>query len=477
MGKSKEKVFRDSVHGYIHVPEDWCKLLIDTPIFQRLRHIEQTSMRCLYPSARHCRFVHSLGVYYLGRRAFEHIVENSKKLINKLGIGTPKLEVYRQTFRAACLLHDCGHAPFSHTFEKFYDLGACLDSILLTEMKGDAKFANDLPACSPAAHEKVSAIVALRHFRPQLKRLGARPELIARMIIGCQYHGAPSNAEKFENSLITLLKGSSVDVDKLDYICRDTWASGVDNATIDIDRLLGAVTVAKVDSKCIVAFEKRAMSVLQAVVEGRNFLYRWIYNHHKVCYDQHLLKDAVEKVAKQLWPRWKTDRVLKKMFSLESFEAPVSIGGARFYLPTDGDLIYFMKRYLKKIPVAEEWLSRVHTKKAVWKTIAEYDRVFEKQSVEDRTSILRGVKEGKLAKWLLTKGCTSDFLIEEPESKQVEILNNQLFIVLAGELVSYTELFERHISPHLLGPAFYLYLPDECKVKRSEIIKFLKTLV
>lgn len=60
----KEKSIRDSVHGVIRIPELWADNIIDTPNFQRLRRIEQTSVRCLYPSARHDRFIHSLGVYY-----------------------------------------------------------------------------------------------------------------------------------------------------------------------------------------------------------------------------------------------------------------------------------------------------------------------------------------------------------------------------------------------------------------------------
>ena len=73
MAPKKDKLFRDSVHGYISVPAAICADYIDTPIFQRLRYIEQTSMRVLYPSAHHDRFIHSLGVYHLGKMAFSHL--------------------------------------------------------------------------------------------------------------------------------------------------------------------------------------------------------------------------------------------------------------------------------------------------------------------------------------------------------------------------------------------------------------------
>jgi HD superfamily phosphohydrolase len=80
---NKEKIFRDPIYGYISIPEKYCKAFIDTPIFQRLRRIEQTSMRVLFPSSRHDRFVHSIGVYYLGQLAFSYIRKNSEEFFKE----------------------------------------------------------------------------------------------------------------------------------------------------------------------------------------------------------------------------------------------------------------------------------------------------------------------------------------------------------------------------------------------------------
>ena len=79
-----EKVFKDNIHGYIPVPQSLVKEFIDTEIFQRLRYIEQTGMRTLYPSARHDRFIHSLGTYYLGRKAVENLRQNVKRDYNTI---------------------------------------------------------------------------------------------------------------------------------------------------------------------------------------------------------------------------------------------------------------------------------------------------------------------------------------------------------------------------------------------------------
>ena len=101
------KRFRDPVHGYITVPTVYCEKFIDCELFQRLRRIEQTSMRVLFPAAHHDRFAHSLGVYHLGKIAFDNLSKNSDSTYN--------LEQFRSTFEIACLLHDCAHAPFSHS--------------------------------------------------------------------------------------------------------------------------------------------------------------------------------------------------------------------------------------------------------------------------------------------------------------------------------------------------------------------------
>ena len=275
--KHKEKVFRDSVHGYIAIPESYCSRLIDTPLFQRLRHIEQTSMRCLYPSARHDRFVHSLGVYHLGCIAFEHLQNNISEMEEARGISKERWISWKHTFLIACLMHDCGHGPFSHTFERFYDVaeqdcsgGKHLEHRLARKIG----IHEDEISCfrTSAEHEKVSAILLLDKYSESIKEIcpNADPFLAARMITGWTHLIKDSVEKQIENILISLLNGP-IDVDKLDYIVRDTWASGADNATVDIPRLLGAVCAGHDDSgKLILAFRKSALSVIEGIFSARN---------------------------------------------------------------------------------------------------------------------------------------------------------------------------------------------------------------
>ena len=104
MGVLKDKRILDSVHGYIKIEEEFCKYVIDTEHFQRLRRIEQTSTRALFPSARHDRFIHSLGVFHLGTK----IVENLRNVYDSKNYGFDTDVIYN-SYRAACLLHDVGH--------------------------------------------------------------------------------------------------------------------------------------------------------------------------------------------------------------------------------------------------------------------------------------------------------------------------------------------------------------------------------
>lgn len=290
----KNKLIRDSIHGYIEIPEIIVNKIIDTPVFQRLRQIEQTSMRALYPSAHHDRFVHSLGVYHLGKMAYAGLINNIKS--QSFYEENKKFwESYGICFELACLLHDCAHAPMSHSFEYGYiqtsnpeDCKEKKDRLLSSMIHGldknedknlieqcnrdvDAYFSNPRKI---APHEMVSAILVSEYFGKEgilsekgvicdilnelldkeisSKQLYEYIIFIQRAIVGLPYsdidsdHGTLYLENCFKNCLISLLNGNFFDVDKLDYIIRDTIESGANNISIDIPRILNALTLVEI---------------------------------------------------------------------------------------------------------------------------------------------------------------------------------------------------------------------------------------
>lgn len=473
----KTKEFRDPVHGYITIPDDYCTRIIDTTVFQRLREIEQTGMRVLFPGARHCRFSHSLGTYHLGRKAFKHFRENAHEFFEN--ITSDMWHTYEQTFSMACLLHDCAHAPFSHTLERYYDyvsteVPSRLQAPLLV-VASDKSFESDYTnrsANKPSPHEKASAIIALRYYSEAIVHLGGDPLLVCRMILGCRHLGATSGSMHLENCLISLLNGKAVDVDKLDYIMRDTWASGVDNVSIDTHRLLSSLTY-DVGYHSL-AFRKGAISVLQSVVDARNYLYRWVFAHHKVTYNQYLLRTAVMKLARLLAPD-DSDCFLTRFFSLDAFESDVQIGdGLSTYLPTDQDLTVLLKRYRNKIPQADEYLSRRHRRKALWKTSVEFDRIFADRPSEDMLYIESEAVD-TLSALVKDSGEGAGFVVERIPRKFVVIQTGDLLVQLAGETCPYAKLFPQHAVSNA-GNAFYVFAPTEHLDRREEFITALQKI-
>ena len=114
------KQFKDPIYGYIEIKSRYIPI-INSAEFQRLRNIRQTGYASLYPNALHNRFVHSLGVFHLGKKSINYLRSN---IGNKLGEDFDNIynwDGIKETFILSCLLHDVGHSPFSHTGESFYN--------------------------------------------------------------------------------------------------------------------------------------------------------------------------------------------------------------------------------------------------------------------------------------------------------------------------------------------------------------------
>lgn len=229
----KEYVFRDPVHGNISVTDPTVFALIQSPEFQRLRRIRQLGTSFIsYPGAEHTRFAHSLGVYHLMQQVLRHLTDR----------GVVQVDPAEQSVACcAALLHDIGHGPFSHLFEK------------LTGIR----------------HERwVEQIISSPEsgiYRILAEGNPTWPARIASMIIGT-WSGPP-----FLKELIS----SQMDVDRMDYLLRDSRMCGVTYGQFDLERLIQTITV--VDGH--VALTDKGVHSAEEFLLARYFMYWNVYFH------------------------------------------------------------------------------------------------------------------------------------------------------------------------------------------------------
>lgn len=355
------KTFLDTVHGYITVPSEYCKEFVDTENFQRLRRIEQLSSRSLFPCARHDRFVHSLGVYHIGKQILSSLEESCKTIT----------EIQKASFQIACLLHDVGHSPFSHTLEYMFGTVEDLFNVFkmtASEVKLDEDFNDvDIALSDVKPHEILSSLLCITTYREGICRLGGDPCLISRMIMGFPYR-CPERS--LDDCLISLLHGDVIDADKIDYICRDKWASGYQSNSVDIDRIIRALMIIKSGDNFQIVYSKTALYEINALIDNKNFQANWIFKHHQVVYEQKIFLDAVKALVQSLLKDQSVSTT--KLFDYKSFYQRVDVcEECSIYMLSDDDIVHLMKAHKDEIPTFNEWLSRKYEYKPLWKTYSE----------------------------------------------------------------------------------------------------------
>lgn len=367
MEQSETKKIKDPIYGYVSIPSQYMKDIIDTSVFQRLRRVIQTSYTPLYSSVLHNRFVHSLGVLHLGRIVAERLTD---VIIKNNYLDDNIAWKYGATYQIACLLHDIGHAPFSHTGEIYYrnDNFSVIDlHKRLCELVSSEEFIKDLPLEneSAAPHEIMSAIFGISEFGSIIGDDECK-ELFARCITGYLYKRKTS-ANEIKNCFIGMLNSKVIDVDRLDYLIRDAYTSGFATITIDYMRLLNALTIIKYNGQYEIAYKKDAVSVIENVVYAHDAERKWIQNYPVVLYEAYIIKHILEHLNKKM------NRKNHKLFSEKSLskkghklEKDIKVS-----LMCDDDIIYLSKNVFSDA-LSEEFFDRNKRRHLVWKSEAEY---------------------------------------------------------------------------------------------------------
>lgn len=282
---------RCPVHGFIRL-NDWEWNVISQPAFQRLRRIRQLAWTdYVYPGAMHTRFEHSLGVMHTASILYDSIVRNSKNLlISALAYNEAGFERDRQLVRFAALLHDVGHAPFSHAAEE-----------LFPEKADGTRYVHEDYSVAIIESQLRSAI----EEHPLNTNLHLRAEEITALIQG----GSSAKKTVLWRDLIT----SQMDADRMDYLLRDSYHAGVQYGKFDLHRLANTIlAIPYQDKDPRLGISEGGIHAAEGLVLARYFMFTQVYFHKtRVAFDVHLRSAMKELLPGRHFPRPKSTELSK----------------------------------------------------------------------------------------------------------------------------------------------------------------------
>ncbi len=396
---NKRKIFNDPVYGLVSFPFDILYDIIEHPYFQRLRRINQMGLsHFVYPGACHSRFHHALGALHL-------VSKSITTLRNK------KVEISDEEFEAVCiaiLLHDVGHGPFSHTLEK---------------------------KIIPFHHEDISLEI--------MKRLNQ------------EFNGRLDLAIKiFENSYSRVffhqLVSSQLDMDRMDYLNRDSFFTGVVEGKVGYDRIISMINV--VDDQMVI--EEKALYSVEKFFLARIMMYWQVYLHKTAISAEQMLKRVFELVHTN---GNEEEHLSKQLFSLlKKFE----ISGDNiscdeildeFVLLDDHDIWYSLKNLVYSRDSATSFLCNSLLHRKLFRIEFAKESINSDQVKQIRQKISRHFK--------VNDDDAANLMITGIESNQAYTTAKKEILILkkTGQIIPFSELSENLINTQVMVKHFLCY--------------------
>ncbi len=404
MAFTHRKIINDPVHGFITINDPVIFDLIAHPYYQRLRRIQQMALaQLVYPGAVHTRLHHSLGAYHLMCIAIAELRDKGIEITNEEA----------QAAKAAILLHDIGHGPFSHA----------LENVLL---KG-------------VSHEDLSLLIMQKLNEGEGENLKGKLDL-AIQIFTNQY------PKKFLHQLIS----GQLDVDRLDYLSRDSFFTGVSEGVVGYERILKMLTVH--NNELVV--EEKGINSVEKFLLSRRLMYWQVYQHKTVIASENMLVKIVER-AQYLYQQKdqgvKISEVLD--YFLGEFSGKLSEINLAFYCQLDDtDILFAIKKWQHHSdPVLSLLCKRLMIRKG-YKCTMQSNAISKDQweTAIAQTKAAFPMKDTDLS-YLCFKGTASNTLYKD-DVETIKIL------LKTGEVSSISKIQDTIINESLSAPVKKFYI-------------------
>jgi len=438
-GEVKTTEVRDVIHGPIEL-YPWEIAVVDSPAFQRLRNIKQLGFsEFAYPCAVHNRYIHSIGACHLAGTAFQAIFKNH---------FFSNQEVYHHYYylaRISALLHDIGHGPFSHAIEHAMPAAGKLS--LPHEVLGkDTK--------RQASHEDYSLKIILGSaltavLEKNFSRFGITPWHVA-----CVMNLSLKEKNDFFNDrgvsfrkVLHQIISSEMDADRMDYLQRDSYYTGVSYGKFDANWLLTNLSVFIEKKTAHLALSERAIYTFEDFLLSRYHMFLMVYLHHKsVCYE----------------------KMMEKYLHSDncSFSVPEDVEA---YIRCDDSVVY---EHLRRDAATNEWADRI-LKRRHYKVAVEWhesvgDPGKSKKALELKTKLKeKGIDFFEAASG---KGLSNyvkpnlGSLSDEETTIFVETYDRLSNEVNFRPLEEFTEIFRKYAQEKSI---YRIYVPENSKIKEA----------
>lgn len=284
---------RDPIHRSIYF-DHYEKAFVDHQVVQRLRFVTQLGfVNFAYPGATHTRFVHSLGVMHLAGRIFRHILTNNEALFNRF-FAAKDIQYFYRMIRLGGLLHDIGHTPFSHSLEflmpRLQDISVPIN--WFTEYQPDRQ----------CTHEDISVWLIFRLLVQSSELLDLSEAQDICSLIHKDIRPSTTFLQAFADSgiyqvLANIISGE-VDADRMDYLLRDSYFSGVTYGNFDLERIVGSLSAFDLDGLQL-GVDQNAIYTFEDFLLARYHMFLQVYFHKTpLCFDYYLKQAIINNEVK-----------------------------------------------------------------------------------------------------------------------------------------------------------------------------------